>query len=276
VQDAGFELFEVMVDDRYNLPATVLGKPGRDEELKFFKRWLKDLGRAGIHTTTYCWHSGGVYETGKTMTRGCRTRLFELSEALKLPNAYEREYPDEEVWANYERFIKEVLPLAEDAGVRLQLHPNDPPVTHMGVARIFRSTAAFRRAMELANHSPYSGILFCVGTWAEMTGPDGKGEDVVAAIRELGARGHIFQVHFRNVSSTLPDFHEVFPDDGYLNMYRIMKALGEVGFNGMVVPDHVPECEESEGGPKAGEAYIFGYLRALIRAVETEVGGSKP
>lgn len=272
VQGAGLELFEVMVDDRYNLPNTALGRPGREEELAFFKRWIRDLGRAGIHTTTYCWHSGGVYDTGETVTRGCRTRLFELEEALKRPNAYERAFSDDEVWANYERFIREMLPVAEDAGVRLQLHPNDPPVTHQGVSRIFRSTAAFRRAMEIANHSPYSGILFCVGTWAEMTGPEGNGEDIVAAIREFGARGHIFQVHFRNVSSPLPAFYETFPDDGYLNMYRIMKTLGEIGFNGMVVPDHVPVCEESEGGPKAGEAYIFGYIRALIQATQTELG----
>lgn len=272
VQEAGFQLFEIMVDDRYNLPKTALGLPGRDEEIQFFKRWIRDLGRAGIDTTTYCWHSGGVYATGETTTRGCRTRLFQLDEAMRRPNAYPREYSDDEFWDNYQRFISEVLPFAEDNGVRLQLHPNDPPVTHQGVARIFRSTEAFRHAMDIADHSPYSGILFCVGTWAEMMGPDGKGEDIVAAIHEFGSRGHIYQVHFRNVSSTLPDFYETFPDDGYLSMYAIMKALGQVKFGGMVVPDHVPVCESGEGGPKAGEAYILGYIRALMQAVEVEVG----
>lgn len=275
VENAGLELFEIMVNDRYNLPKTALGLPGRDEEVRFFKRWITDLGRAGIHTTTYCWHSGGVYSTGTTVTRGCRTRLFELEEAEKKPHVYEREYSDEELWDNYERFIEEVLPLAEDAGVRLQLHPNDPPVTHQGVARIFRRTEAFRRAMEIANHSPYSGILFCVGTWAEMVGPDGRGENVVQAIREFGSRGHIYQVHFRNVSSPMPTFHETFPDNGYLNMYEIMKGLGQVDFDGMVVPDHVPVCEGSEAGPKAAEAFIFGYIRALMQAVDTELRSSK-
>ena len=169
-------------------------------------------------------------------------------------------------------FIKEVLPAAEDAGVRLQLHPNDPPVDHMGVAQIFKSTEAFRRAMDIADHSMYSGILFCVGCWAEMYGPDGKGEDIVQAIQEFGSRGHIYQVHFRNVSSTLPNFHETFPDNGYLNMYNIIKALGQVHFNGIIVPDHVPQCIDSEAGPKTSEAYIFGYIRALIQAVDTELG----
>ena len=188
------------------------------------------------------------------------------------PNLYDRVYTDEEMWDNYEYFIKEVLPVAEDAGVRLQLHPNDPPATHSGVAQIFRSTQAFRRAMEIANHSPYSGILFCVGCWGEMFGLDGKGEDVVQAIHEFGSRGHIYQVHFRNVSSTLPDFYETFPDNGYLNMYTMMKTLGEVNFNGMVVPDHVPRSVNSEGGRNHEEAFIFGYIRALIQAVDTEMG----
>ena len=272
VEEAGFGVFEIMVSDLYALPETTLGRPGRKEELEFFKRFIKDLGRAGINTTTYAWHTGGVYSTGSTLTRGCRTRLFDLEEAQNRPSPFDREYSDEEMWANHEYFIKAVLPVAEDAGVRLQLHPNDPPVTHLGLARIFRSTEAFRRAMEISNHSPYSGILFCVGTWAEMSGPDGSGENIIEAIRELGSRGHIYQVHFRNVSSTLPTFHETFPEDGYLNMYEIMKALGEVGFEGMVVPDHVPVCEGSEAGPEAGEAFIFGYIRALMQAVEAELG----
>ena len=104
-----------------------------------------------------------------------------------------------------------------------------------------------------------------------MSGTDGQGEDIVEAIHELGPKGHILQVHFRNVSSNLPDFHETFPDNGYINLYRIMKALGEVGFNGMVVPDHVPVCCDSDAGPKASESYVFGYIRALIQAVETEL-----
>ena len=270
VEDAGLKVFEILLEDKYTSEVFTLGLPGRDGEIEFYQNFIRDLGRAGIDCTTYAWTTGGVYATGKTMTRGSETRLFELEKALATPNAFDREYSDEEMWENYEYFMKRMLPVAEEAGVRLQLHPNDPPVTHAGIARIFRSTAAYRRAMEFANHSPFSGILFCVGSWAEMPGPDGKGEDIIAAIKEFGARGHIYQVHFRNVSSPIPDFYETFPDDGYINMYKIMKALGEVDFNGIVVPDHVPHPVGSEAGPKTGEAYIFGYIRALIQAVETE------
>jgi mannonate dehydratase len=98
-----------------------------------------------------------------------------------------------------------------------------------------------------------------------MMGPDGRGEDIVDAIRRLG-KEHIFQVHFRNCDSNLPRFKEVFPDDGYVDMPQIVRTLKEVGFDGMLVPDHVPTSTESEGGPKAGEAYILGYLRALIQS----------
>jgi mannonate dehydratase len=262
VEQAGLHLFEIMRSPQYNSREIAMGLPGRENEIAQFKSFLKDLARAGVDCTTYAWHSGGNYSSPGATTRGCRTRAFRLEDALKMPNEFDREYSDEEVWANYESFIKEVLPVAEDLGVRLQLHPNDPPVNYEGVARIFRSTQAFRRAMEIAGHSPYSGILFCTGTWGEMPGPEGQGEDLVAAIREFGSRGQIYQVHFRNVSSPLPDFHETFPDNGYLDMVGIMKTLGEVGFKGMVVPDHLPDCP-------GGEAYIFGYLRALMQAVES-------
>jgi len=272
VEKAGLKVFEIMLADKYNFKEAALGFPGRDEEIAFFQNFLKDLGRAGIDTTTYAWQTGGIYKTGTTITRGCRSRLFELESAKAEPDSYDKDFSEAEIWDNYEYFIKRVLPVAEDSGVRLQLHPNDPPVTHRGVPRIFSSTKAFRRAMEISNFSPYSGMLFCTGTFGEMSGPEGKGEDLVAAIHEFGSGGFIYQVHFRNVSSTLPDFHETYPDDGYLNMYKVMKALGEVHFNGIVVPDHVPLCESSEAGPGAGEAYIFGYIRALMQAVNTELG----
>lgn len=271
VENAGLELFEVMRSDAYNCEPIAVGLASRDAEMKRMKQFVRDLGRAGIDTTTYAWHTGGVYATGSTTTRGCKTRLFALDEALARPNAYDRDYSDDEMWASYERFIDEMLPVAVEAGVRLQLHPNDPPVTHQGVARIFRSTEAFTRAMEYARHSDHSGVLFCVGTWGQMVGADGDGEDVAAAIRSLAAHGHIYQVHFRNVSATLPDFHETFPEDGRLNMYTIMKALVETGFDGMVVPDHVPIPQDSDASSQTGEAFVFGYIRALLQAAETEV-----
>ena len=267
VQDAGLALHEVMLADRYSCRPIALGLPESAAEIALFKRFLHDLGRTGVGTTTYAWHTGGAYATGRTETRGCSTRQFQLAAAQALPDAYDRTYAASELWDNYEAFIREMLPVAEESGVRMQLHPNDPPVDHQGVPRLFSSRTAFRRAMEIAGHSPYSGILFCVGCFAEMFGPEGTGEDVTGAIYEFGSRGHIFQVHFRNISSPMPDFHETFPDNGYLDMFRIMTALARVGYDGMIVPDHVPQIADDEGTRQPGEAYIFGYIRALIQAV---------
>ncbi len=233
VEDAGFELFEIMLADRYSFREAAIGGPDRDRDIDFFLRFLEDLGRAGIDKTTYSWHFGDAYKTETTLTRGCTTRLFDLAAIEPGPLVYDREYAAEEVWGNYASFIERVLPVAETSGVRLQLHPNDPPVDRCGVARIFSSTAAYRRAMEISGHSPYSGILFCVGCWAEMYGPNGEGEDIVAAIEEFGGRDHIIQVHFRNVDSHLPRFSEVFLDNGYVKMPDMRRALDRVGFTGM-------------------------------------------
>ena len=270
VEGAGLGLHEIMLADRYSCRPIALGLPDSASEIDLFKRFIGDLGRAGVGTMTYAWHTGGAYTTGRSETRGCSTRLFQLAEAQALPDAYDRRYSHDELWDNYAAFIDQILPVAEDNGVRLQLHPNDPPVDHQGVPRLFSSRVAFRRAMEIAGHSPHSGILFCVGCFAEMFGPDGAGEDVAAAIYEFGSRGHIFQVHFRNISSPMPDFHETFPDNGYLDMYRIMTALAEVGYHGMVVPDHVPQVGSDAANREAGEAYILGYIRALIQAVTAD------
>ncbi|MCY4130636.1 MAG: mannonate dehydratase [Gammaproteobacteria bacterium] len=261
VVGAGFELHEIMLDDLYSAPAFTLGLPQRDAVIDRLCVFIRDLGRLGIRYTTYAWHTGGAYQTGTTESRGAQTRLFRDADAQALPNAFDDTYDDATMWANYRHFIDRVLPVAQSAGVHLQLHPNDPPVNHQGVARIFRSTDAFRQAIEIAGGDNHAGILFCVGTWSEMPGADGAGEDIVAAIREFGASGHIHQVHFRNTSAPLPNFHETFPDNGYVDLVAVMRALQEVGFDGIVVPDHVP------GDGRIEEAYTFGYIRALIQAL---------
>ncbi len=262
VEGAGLDLHEIMLDDTYTCPEITLpDHPEKHAVIEIFLRFLEDLGRAGVKHTTYAWHTLGAYQTHTTEIRGCPTRRFELEAALALPNAYDRTYSDDEMWASYESFMTQVLPVAQSADVRLQLHPNDPPVTHQGVARIFRSTDNYRRGMATSRDNPYNGILFCVGSWAEMFGPNNLGEDIVAAIREFGAKGLIHQVHFRNISSTMPNFNETFPDDGYVDMIAVFDALAEVGFDGMVVPDHVPKTPDK----LSGEAFIFGYIRALIQ-----------
>jgi mannonate dehydratase len=185
---------------------------------------------------------------------------------------FEREYDAEEIWANYAYFMKAVLPVAEESNVRMALHPDDPPLAKMnGVAKLFTHYDGYRRAEEIAAGSRHWGLTFCVGTWSE--GGDKMGKDVYGMIRDFGSRSKIDVVHFRNVSSPLPKFHETFPDDGYLDMYQVMKTLREVGCKGCAVPDHIPQLAGGgETSRRAGLAYYIAYMRSLLRRANEEVG----
>jgi mannonate dehydratase len=161
--------------------------------------------------------------------------------------------------------------VAEEANVKLALHPDDPPLAKMnGVAKLFVNYDGYRRAERIAGNSRHWGLTFCVGTWGE--GGDQMGKSVLEMIRDFGGRGKIFDVHFRNASSPLPSFVETFPDDGYMDLYQVMKALREVRFNGSVVPDHVPELAGDKGIRRAGTAYCVACMRGMLRRANEEVG----
>ena len=185
--------------------------------------------------------------------------------------AFEKEYSAEDIWATYTYFMKAVLPVAEKANVLLALHPDDPPVAKMnGVAKVLVHYDGYKRAEQVAGNSKHWGLTFCVGTWSE--GGKQMGKDVYEMIADFGGRGKLVDIHFRNVSSPMPEFIETFPDDGYMDMYQVMKALRKVKFNGTVVPDHVPQLAGDTGIRRAGTAYCIAYMRALLRRANEEVG----
>ena len=205
--------------------------------------------------------------------RGYRAREFSVEDFRNKveKRRFDREYTADEIWANYTYFIKAVLPVAEQAGVKMALHPDDPPLAKMnGVAKVFINYDGYRRAEAIAAGSRAWGIRLCVGTWAE--GGDQMGKDVFEMIRDFGGRGKLFDVDFRNVTGPLPRFDETFPDDGYLDMYRVMKTLREVRFSGSAVPDHVPELAGDKGIRPAGTAYCIASMRGLLRRANQEVG----
>ena len=183
----------------------------------------------------------------------------------------------EEIWDNFTYFIKKVVPVAEESGVRIGIHPDDPPQPMLaGVPRIFTSFEGYKRALEIAN-SPNVGICLCVGTWLE--GGSKMGADPVEVIKYFGAQKKLFKIHFRNVTSPLPHFTETLMDDGYYDMYKVMEALVEINFDGLVIPDHVPELGSPGGAaqsggrdtagqfrPNPGLAYSLGYLNATLKA----------
>lgn len=250
-----------------------LGLPGRDKEIDQYRGFLRNLGQLGIPVTCYDFHPANTYTTGRVKRRGYTAREFDLQVFRKKveKQRFDREYSADEIWDNYTYFVKAVLPAAEEADVKLALHPDDPPVAKMnGVAKIFTHYKGYKRAEQIAGGSRHWGLTFCVGTWME--GGDKMGKDVFEMIRDFGGRKKIFGVHFRNVSSPLPRFVETFLDDGYTDMYQVMKALREVGFNGTIVPDHIPQMAGDTGLRPAGTAYCIAYMRALLRRANEEVG----
>ena len=250
-----------------------LGQPGRDQDIETYCTFLRDLGRLGVPVASYDFHPANTYTTGMVERRGYRTREFSLDDFRQKveKQRFDREYSADEIWANYTYFMKAALPAAEKAGVRLALHPDDPPVAKMnGVAKLFTHYEGYRRAEQIAGNSRYWGLTFCIGTWME--GGDKMGKNVFEMIRDFGSRGKIFEAHFRNVTSPLPQFVETFPDDGYMDMYQVMKALRQVGFDGAAEPDHVPELAGDTGIRRAGTAYCVAYMRALLRRANEEVG----
>jgi mannonate dehydratase len=250
-----------------------LGQSGRDQDIETYRTFLRDLGRLEIPVASYDFHPANTYTTNEVERRGYIAREFNLADFRSKveKQRFEREYSAEEIWANYIYFTKAVLPVAEEAGVKLALHPDDPPLAKMnGVAKLFVHYEGYRRAEQIAGNSHNWGLTFCVGTWSE--GGSQMGKNVFEMIRDFGSRGKIFEVHFRNVSAPLPHFVETFPDDGYMDMYQVMKALREVGFNGAAEPDHVPQLTRDSGIRRAGTAYCIAYMRALLRRANEEVG----
>jgi mannonate dehydratase len=251
-----------------------LGRGRRDEIIETYCQFLRDCGRLGIPVANYDWHPANTYTTAIIDTpRGYRAREFSVEDFRNKveKQAFDREYSAEDIWATYTYFMKAVLPVAEKANVRLALHPDDPPLAKMnGVAKVLVHYDGYARAEKIAGNSKHWGLTFCIGTWSE--GGANMGKDVFGMINDFGRRGKIIDVHYRNVSSPLPRFHETFPEDGYMDMYAVMKALRQVRFNGTIVPDHVPEFAGDKGMRRAGVAYCIAQMRSLLRRANEEVG----
>ena len=252
----------------------VLNRPGRDKKIDDYKTWLRMLGQAGFHYTLSNFNLAQIVTSGFVETRGSRTRDLDLSSSnLGIPGDvpggiavmgsaqsvfFGRAYSPDEIWANYTYFIKQVAPVAEEAGIVIGFHPDDPPVPSLfGVPRILSNFNDCKKALKIAN-SPNVGMCLCCGTWAE--GGAAMGIDPAGAIRYFGASKQIYEIHFRNVSSPLPHFEETHVDNGYYDMYKAMKALVDVKYNGIVHLDHaVPMV----GGNRTYEAFAMGYMRAM-------------
>ncbi|MEP7191052.1 MAG: mannonate dehydratase [Roseiflexaceae bacterium] len=249
----------------------MMGLDGRDEQIANYQATIRNMGAAGIPILGYHWMPNGVWRTPSVQARGgALATAFDIDKidsaplvagVRKHPLLGDRELSAEQMWDNYQYFMERVLPVAEEAGVTLALHPDDPPVPTLGgIARLFGSFEGFRRAVETFD-SPQHGLDFCMGCWSEM------GPGAIDAIRYFGARGKIVYVHFRDVQGHVPVFQECFLGEGNVDVVAAMRALKEVGFSGFLIDDHVPQLIDDTGWGHRGRAHATGYIMGMVDAV---------
>ncbi|WP_231736975.1 mannonate dehydratase [Halobacterium sp. CBA1126] len=231
---------------------------------------IRNMGAAGIHVLGYSGHppDGAVRTTREHEVRGgAKASAFHVNDLD--PDARsgpDREVTEEEMWERYEEFLHAVVPVAEEAGVKLGVHPSDPPVEELfGIPLLFRNRENFERALDI-RPSDYHGLKLGMGCWSEM------GEDLPEVIRHFGGDDIVY-AHFRDVVGTVPEFHETFVDDdaGNFDEYEVVEALDEVGFSGVMTPDHVPLMEgetDWEFGSTLGRSYTVGYLKGMLKSLE--------
>jgi mannonate dehydratase len=258
-----------VVEGPPGLDKTKLGIAGRDEEIEHFITFLRHISQLGIYQVCYNWMpviSWARTSTDRKGRGGALVTAFDIEDSNNEGLTEYGEVSPERMWENLAYFIKAVVPEAEKYGVRLALHPDDPPVPAIrGISRIMTSVDAFKRLFEM-DPSPSNGMCFCQGTFATM------GEDIPAAIRYFGARDKIVFVHFRDVAGDRYHFSETFHDNGKTDMYEAMKAYYEVGFSGPMRPDHVPtmagDSNDHPGYSILGNLFAIGYMKGLMEAVE--------
>jgi mannonate dehydratase len=244
-----------------------LGRPGRDKEIDNVCRTIRAAGEEGVPMLEwrfwpdFFWDDRVGYYNVEGRGKG-RLRAFDHGRVKDAPPFPEiGEVDEKEMWTRFLTFARPIVAAAEKAGVRLTMHPNDPPVPVMrGVARIFHHPDGLRRFLKEVP-SKNSGITFCQGTIAEM------GVNVLEEIRSIGREGKIFLVHFRFVRGRVPRYTEVFIDEGDLDPLAAMRAYREVGFLGPFVSDHTPRVEGDSAWGHRGRSFSLGFMRALVHAV---------
>ena len=254
-------------------PAILTGRqPDCDRQIDGICEMIRNTGRAGIPSVKYNMTFLGVPRSGTSKGRGgARYSTFVYANAKQDPPlTIAGPVNADTYWERITYFLNRVVPVAEESKVRLACHPQDPGMPpgkgFRGVETVLGSVDGLKRFVSI-KESPYHGLNFCQGTVSEML--EKPGEQIYDVIRDFGRRGKIFNVHFRNIAGGFLNFRETFIDDGDVDMLRAMRVYKEVGYDGMMMPDHVPAVD-GDTDHLQGFAFAFGYIKALIAAVAAE------
>ena len=274
VEAEGLKLEAIENFDPAHWYDVLLDGPRKKEQLENIKTIIRRLGETGIPIMGYNFSIAGVcgrthapYARGGAMSVG-----MEGAFDAPMPNGmvwnmiYDPDAPagtvpsitPDELWKRFGEFLSVVVPVAEQAGVTLALHPDDPPMPAMrGQPRLVYQPQLYQRVVDL-HPSPANALEFCLGSLAEMT----EG-DIYGAVDEYSRQRKLAYVHFRNVTGKVPQYRETFLDDGDIDMIRVLRILKKNGFDGVLIPDHTPQMS-CEAPWHAGMAYAMGYMRAAM------------
>ncbi|MCC6126550.1 MAG: mannonate dehydratase [Pirellulales bacterium] len=259
----------------------LLDGPKKKRQLEDLKTLVRRLGKVGIPTMGYNFSIAGVWGhvTGNWARGGAASVAFlgddgprqtpiprgQVWNMVYDPDASPGLLPPithEQLWQRLGEFLENLVPVAEEAGVRLAAHPDDPPLpTLRGTPRLVFHPDYYQKLLDIVP-SRANALEFCLGTLQEMT----EG-DVYEALDRYSRQNALAYVHFRNVKGKVPRYYEVFVDEGDLDMHRVLKILHKNGYDGVLIPDHTPSLDCAAPW-HAGMAFALGYMRAAIQSLE--------
>jgi len=280
IEAEGLKLEAIENFDPAHWHDVLLDGPAREHQLENVKATLRNLGEAGIPIMGYNFSIAGVcgrthrpYARGGAMSVGMEGPVdVPMPQGMVWNMVYDCNAPKgevpvashDELWRRLNVFLEAALPVAESAGVKLALHPDDPPMPTMrGQPRLVYQPSMYQRVIDL-RPSPANALEFCLGSLAEMT----EG-DVYSAVDDYSRQGKLAYVHFRNVTGKVPYYRETFIDDGDIDMIRVLRILKKNNYEGVLIPDHTPQMTCAAPW-HAGMAYALGYMRAALQVLEKE------